>query len=289
MGLDPDKSAYAVWVNKTSDEYVEEEQSEEAYWGNVLEDIVAAEFERRNPDYKAVRSQEILVHPRYNFMRANIDRNVFTASPAPIDKVGFLEIKTTSMRNSYRWAEGPPTKAWCQIQQYFAVTDLKRAWAACLIGGQEYVQYEVLRDDAFIESLIEAEQAFWDMVETKTMPPVDGHKATAKALGIQYADVDSEWAIELPPEIDGLLVGLQDSKAAVKAAEVEQVQIENTLKSLLGKAAYGTRDGERVVSWKQQSRNSVDLDKLRAEHPDVVKDCTKTATFRVLRTHGGGE
>ena len=46
MGLNRWKSPIDVWVDKTTS-VQEDEPSEAAYWGTVLEDVVAVEFQKR--------------------------------------------------------------------------------------------------------------------------------------------------------------------------------------------------------------------------------------------------
>lgn len=47
LGLSRWKSPLDVWLDKTKEITESGEQSEAAYWGSVLEDIVAAEFSKR--------------------------------------------------------------------------------------------------------------------------------------------------------------------------------------------------------------------------------------------------
>ncbi|MFD6510123.1 YqaJ viral recombinase family protein [Bacillus sp. NPDC060175] len=51
----------------------EDVQSESAYFGNVLEEVVAKEFSKRT-DLKVQRRNAIWQHPEYPWMLANVDR-----------------------------------------------------------------------------------------------------------------------------------------------------------------------------------------------------------------------
>lgn len=44
MGLNKWKSAYQIWLEKTEQVGLSESDSEPAYWGTVLEEVVAKEF-----------------------------------------------------------------------------------------------------------------------------------------------------------------------------------------------------------------------------------------------------
>ncbi len=47
LGLNKWKSPYQLWLEKTSQIDLEHTESEPAYWGNVLEEVVAKEFQER--------------------------------------------------------------------------------------------------------------------------------------------------------------------------------------------------------------------------------------------------
>ncbi|QWI49478.1 hypothetical protein EXW56_11330 [Bacillus mycoides] len=66
----------------------EDLQSESAYFGNVLEEVVAKEFSKRT-NLKVQRRNAILQHPEYPWMIANVDRLIVG------EKIG-LECKSPS-------------------------------------------------------------------------------------------------------------------------------------------------------------------------------------------------
>ncbi|PQB86270.1 hypothetical protein CUN19_11405 [Enterococcus faecium] len=69
------KSPYQLWLEKTGQVVLEESGSEPAYWGNVLEEVVAKEFQERTGK-KVRRRNQVFEHPLHPFLRANIDRDV---------------------------------------------------------------------------------------------------------------------------------------------------------------------------------------------------------------------
>ncbi|MGQ7158114.1 YqaJ viral recombinase family protein, partial [Escherichia coli] len=68
-----------------------------AYFGNVLEEVVAKEFAKRT-DLKVQRSKAILQHPEYPWMLANVDRLIVG------EKIG-LECKTASEYLKKEWED----------------------------------------------------------------------------------------------------------------------------------------------------------------------------------------
>ena len=83
-GLSKYKSAYAIYLSKI-DELPYEKQSEQAHFGDVLEEVVAREFARVTGK-KVRKKNKMLRHKDHNFMLANIDRLV-------VGEKAFLECK----------------------------------------------------------------------------------------------------------------------------------------------------------------------------------------------------
>src|SRR5690625_3499769 len=181
LGFNPWKSAFELYIDKTSD-HVEEIDNEAIHFGNVLEDIVAEEFTRRTGK-KVRRRNQMFKHREHPFMLANIDRDV-------VGERALLECKTTNAFNADAW-EGdhiPPAYI-CQLQHYMAVLDYEKAYIAVLIGGQKFVWKEIERDDEFIEMMIEAEKHFWNEHVLKGIPPeIDGSRSASELLNKMYPE-----------------------------------------------------------------------------------------------------
>lgn len=140
--------------------------SEAVHFGNVLEDIVAQEFARRE-GVKVRRRNSMTFSQEHPFMIANIDRELVG------EKVG-LECKTASAYKSGEW-EGDelPDEYYVQVQHYCSVMDWEGCWIACLIGGQRFIYKYVPRNESFIGSMIRMERDFWEgHVLPQNPPPI---------------------------------------------------------------------------------------------------------------------
>ncbi|EOA2606900.1 lambda-exonuclease family protein, partial [Enterococcus hirae] len=71
LGLNKYKSPYQLWLEKTGQIELKDSESEPAYWGNVLEEVVAKEFQERTGK-KVRRRNQVFEHPLHPFLRANI-------------------------------------------------------------------------------------------------------------------------------------------------------------------------------------------------------------------------
>ena len=76
LGMSKWDTPYGIYRSKT--EPIPDEDTEEheyQYWGHVLEDVVAKEYQKRTGN-KVQRVNVQMQHPDYPFMQANIDRAV---------------------------------------------------------------------------------------------------------------------------------------------------------------------------------------------------------------------
>ena len=104
VGLNPYKSQLELWLEKTGRDGnlprtdLQDEESP-AYWGNLLEPIVAAHYTKRT-GHRVRRINSVLQHPDPDkaWMLANIDREVIGAS-----EVQILECKTAGINGSVTW------------------------------------------------------------------------------------------------------------------------------------------------------------------------------------------
>ena len=146
------KSQVQVFLEKTQAIEQEDVQSEVAYFGNVLEEVVAQEFAKRT-GLKVQRRNAILQHPEYPWMLANVDRLIVG------ERIG-LECKTAS---EYLKKNGRMKKYLLlifQCQHYMAVTGYEAWWIAVLIGGNKFVYKKIERDEDIIQYLINMERTF---------------------------------------------------------------------------------------------------------------------------------
>ena len=261
-GLSPWKSPIAVWLEKTG-QAEPEEPGEAAYWGTVLEDVVAREFSLRT-GLKTRRRNAILQHPKYEWMIANVDRFVVG------ENIG-LECKTTSAYNAKEW-EGDeiPAQYIVQVQHYMAVTGAKAWWVAVLIGGQSFLYKKVERDDELIEQLIDIERDFWENHVVPSVPPeLDGSPASTELVKRMYPRATLP-TVDLPSQAKDLIADLESVKEEIKLLEERKNEIENKLKSMLGDHEVG-RIGDTVVTWKNVESKRIDTKRLKQEKPEIYE------------------
>lgn len=270
-GLSPWKSPVEVWLEKTG-QVEPEEPGEAAYWGTVLEDVVAREFSIRT-GLKVRRRNAILQHPRYPWMLANVDRFVVG------ENVG-LECKTTSAYNAKEWeGEEIPAQYILQVQHYMAVTGAYSWWLAVLIGGNRFIYKKIGRDDELIEQLIEIEKDFWENHVLANVPPeLDGSPASTEFVKKMYPQATLP-SVDLPSQAKELIEELENVKADIKILEEQKNECENKLKQLLGEHEAGRID-DMIVTWKNVTSNRIDTNRLKKEKPEIYEQYLKSSSYR---------
>ena len=261
VGMNPWKSAYTLWLEKTGQSQQEDISDNECvHFGTILEQVVADEFCRR--EGKKVRKCGLFRSNRYPFMTASFDRLL-------VGEDAGLECKTSNAFKREEWDEGEiPPNYYVQCQHYMLVSGLPRWYIACLIGGNHFVSWVVERNDDDIAALEQAEIAFWDKVQRHIMPEVDGSESSTDSLKKMYKGGQAE-PVMLPQESMDLLKRLDELKALKSDIDSQTKDIQNKLCAMLGDneiGIIGEGDNERKVSWKTvNGRLTIDSQKLKKD------------------------
>jgi putative phage-type endonuclease len=260
VGVNKWKSPVALWLEKTGQAPDQDlSENEAVYWGNVLEDIVAAEFARRT-GLKVRRRNGIFQHPEYKFMLANLDRDI-------IGKNEGLECKTANFFAKSDWTgDDVPDSYFLQCQHYCAVMGYDGMHIAVLLGGQQFIHKYIPRDDGVIAHLITAETIFWNHVVNNTMPAIDGSDASTEALQNLHPQSNGQ-IISLPDTAELWLRQYEKAKTDEDEAKTRKTEAQNVLCQMLGDSEVGLT-GERKVEWKNVAgRKGFDSKRFEKDHP----------------------
>jgi predicted phage-related endonuclease len=234
-----------------------------------MEPWIADEFARQT-GLELIDDKYVYGHPEHPFMLANLDRRIGTDA--------IVEIKTS--RNE--WTDVPDFY-YSQVQHYLAVTGITQAYIAVMFGGGFSIStYEIPRDQTFIDSLIEEETAFWDLVQRRIEPEIDGSKSTYDELRRKWVPEEGK-IVTLAESHRILLSERREAKRVVEAAEEELRRIDGEIMAVIGDAEEAHYNGKKVISWKMEKRGVLDSKALREAHPDIATEFTKPTTFRRLR------
>lgn len=276
-GFNRYRSPMAVWMEKTG-QFEEDPPGEPAYWGSVLESLVAEEFEKRS-GLETLRISMMYQHHEHEFMLANLDGLI--KDPAK-EGPGILECKTASAYKLNEWdGDRIPDEYMIQMQHYMAVTGCTWGYFAVLIGGNTFIYKPVERNEAMIQSLIKLEKEFWEeYVIGGGAPPMDGSDASVNLLNHLYPDAVQASEMELNSEQYGLIELLEQAKDAAKVANEVVRLYENQLKDAIKDHEIALFRGDPVVTWKNTNRTTVDSKRLKQEQPDIYDKYSTVSTSR---------
>lgn len=275
LGLNKYKTPFELWLEKTGQVTPESSTSEAAYFGTLLEDLVAKEFEKRSG--KKVRKRNAMFqHPEHDFILANIDRFI-------VGEKAILECKTASAFLVKEWEGDDIPEAYIvQMQHYLGVlgTEYKKGYFAVLIGGQKFIWKEIERDDELIGMIFQTEIDFWSNYVLKGEPPaLDGSSAAEKFLKERYKETDSSKVVQLGSHYKSKIEEYQSLKETIEQLEEQKKAIENELKNELKDAEIGYA-GNYEVQWKPRVSNRVDTKLLKEKFPNIYEQVLKTSTAR---------
>ncbi len=250
LGVNPYKTPLQLYLEKRGELEAEDISSKEAvHFGNILEDVVAAEYARRTGQ-RVERCTTMLRHPQHNWMLGNLDRLVWEGDKRPqykgqIRTRKLLECKTALGRFVDKTMWGPdgtdevPISYLAQCQHYMAVTDAEQCDLAVMMAGPEFRIYHIHRDDELIGQMIEREGEFWERIQTGNAPEPDfDHATTGDLMAKLYPGTDGTEII-LPDSATHWQQVMAEAKGQVKLYETIADGAKNHLLHLMGNAAIG--------------------------------------------------
>lgn len=276
FGLNKYKSPLQLWLEKTGQiESPDISDRLPVKLGNMLEDVVAQLFTEET-GLEVKRNNFVLQHNEYPFMLANIDRE----GRDPEGKRFILECKTAGSFASKDWqGEDIPLTYELQVMHYLIVTGYDYGYIACLIGNHKFVVKKIELDEKNKEIIIAREKEFWQKVENKEMPPVDGSDACANILSELYPEAKPETSIILDDDIDSNLQNREELKRQAKELENKIDLIDNEIKAII-------QDNESAqtknfkISWKNVTSNRFDSTGFKKAYPDLAEKFNKQSVSR---------
>ena len=273
VGLNPYSSKLTLYADKKGI-LPEKEDTERMRLGRDLEEYVAQRF-CEETGKKVKRSGYMWRHPTYEFILANIDREI-------VGEEAFLECKTTMNYEKHDYESGEiPMNYYCQCMHYLAVTGCEKAYLAVLVFGKGFYWFEIKRDENEISALIENEVEFWQVHVARNIPPVaDGSDSSMDTLNKLYPNggPSSTQVVGMDQTMKNYL----ELGEAIKRLKAQQDEVKAQLCQTLGEKSVGIGQ-DYTFSWKNQSSSRVDSKKLKELYPKVYEDCVQQTDSRVFR------
>lgn len=276
LGLNPYKSIFTLWLEKTgqieppvlNNEYIE--------WGNILEPVIREKFAKET-GFEVEENHWVMLHDQHDFMVANVDGEV--TDPQFAGKKGVLEIKTAGERMRDQWEDGPPNHYMLQLQHYLAVLDYSYGYVAVLIGGNTFKYYLVERDDYVIDNIIQAEAEFMEMVENGVAPEISGHASDSDYLASAFPEDNGEIG-ELSDILEVYAKQYFNLQEQMKILQEEADYLKNLIKYEMKDFRILKSDDIRV-NMPTIKKVSFDAKQFEKDHPELYqKYKNKETTYR---------
>lgn len=248
LGLDPKRTALDVFLEKTG-QALPFPGNQYTKWGNRLEDDIIEEYAERHPAYQVLPSPTV-VGPE-PWMLATPDRRVAIKPDDPTWDRG-LECKCRGFYDSDAWGEEGsdevPHPVAVQCHWGMIVTGLKMWDVAVLLGGNDYREYTLYRDEAIESALIAKARHFWfERVLKNVHPPFTGAASDHRFLLRTYPTHSGE-IVSAPPELTIPIERLRQLRELRKVTETEIDEIEANLKEFIG-ARRGVSGPGWHITW----------------------------------------
>jgi len=274
-GKDPRCSRLQLYLRKVGAAGERPDEDQRQMWGHRLEPVVR-DWLAEELNAPIVPSPPRVTSAEHPFMFAHLDGDIPSLRAV-------AEIKTSDKFLAQEFGEVGtdeiPIRYVLQCTHSMIVTGYRIAHLAALIGGNDARRYVIEYDEQLATSLVARAADFWRHVENRIEPEV-----------VNLHDADKRWPLSrdrevvATPEIILSLEALKEARDEIKAWEASAEPHELTIKKFLGDADCLTdARGKRLASWKSQTRETLDLKALSADHPEIAAEYKRVSSFRVFR------
>ncbi len=254
-----------------------DDANEAAHWGTVLEEPVAREWARRNRS--VVRRVGLVAHIDDPVLMCTLDRRV-TECPLPESRREqcALEVKCRSAFKANRWHASLPDDITGQMLWQIAVTGYDHLHYAVLVGGNDYRQGVVRREDheATIRHIVTACKRLWDeFVVPGVVPAADPEHSAREAEMYKRMHKQRSGLVSADPtEAREAALAYAQHQRGESGEKKLKVAAQAELFRLMGNGTALLADGHVVAEVRDVNRAPwVNLERLAERYPDAYRDC----------------
>ena len=241
LGFSPFCSPRELYLQKIG-EAPETEENEAMRWGNLLEPIVAREYERVTGN--RIASQQV-------FLREEVGGVPLLATlDGMVSDTHLVEIKTTSTWGGREIGEAGddlPEHWLLQAQQQMRVAGAERVDFAILVAGQRLEIRTVERNDSIIANMVPRLAEFWQRVLHREPPPFSSRR-DRQLMHLIYPGCEGE--IDLTEDALAIADRYQSIGKEIGELDGLRAMLKASLLERLGNAAAGRLPDGRVVTRK---------------------------------------
>lgn len=158
-------------------------------------------------------------------------------------------------------------------------------WFSVLDRDLRISVVELPKNEVAIDALRLEAEVFGEWIDNNTPPMEEINNFTADDIARIWKVTPT--MIELDATAAQLVIDLEKARATSKEANDAEARIKDALAQMMLNHEIGMFHGQKIVSWTQQAgKMTLDMARLRADHPELVKQYEKQSNpYRVMRTH----
>lgn len=262
-----------------------DDANEASLWGTVLEEPIAREWARRNRS--VVRRVGLVAHVDDPELMCTLDRHV-TECPLPDSRREqcALEVKARSAFKANRWHATLPDDITGQMLWQIAVTGYDHLHYAILVGGNDYRQGVVRREDhePTIRHIVTACKRYWnEFVVPGVLPAADPDRGDRELEMYKrmYRNRSGVAEGDFAAVTEAVLAYVERQVAESAAARAKKVA-QAELMRLLGDHDVMIIDGHPAFEMRPVNRAYADLGRLAERYPEAYRDCVVDRPGRQL-------
>lgn len=278
MNLSGFKTPLHVYHDKRGALPHDDEFSEAAHFGVLFEEPLARDWARRNRT--VVEPVGLIANVDEPWAMSTLDR---LCTECPLDRsqrsLCALEVKTRNAFVAQLWRQGPPDDVLAQVLWQILVTGLDHIHVVCLIGGQDYRQYTVRRDEHVkLVAYLHAEASrLWHEHIVPGRPPATTGQEPPDALIDLYDRLhpDRQGATVVDRDLDAVdaMAEYMEASALESEGKRRKKAAKAKLLGVLGPAQAAVRHDRPFFSIEQSYRKTPDLARLAEEFPEAYRAC----------------
>lgn len=274
-GVSPYKKPFELYLEKIGEldpvARASQDQLDRYERGHRLEDV-ALDWHAEIAGVAIERVRRDIVHPRLPFVIVHPDARV-----KPWTKSRRLVEAKTSGR---KWDE-VPQHVEAQVQMQMAATGGDFADVVVLGFDGPPTSIEVVRNQELIDALEELAAAFWDRVERRDPPAIDGSQATQRWLDRMFREGPEERADDSQAQALARLLAIRQQ---IKALELEDGDLVAALKfSMAGASRLYAPGVGRIVWTAPTTRTTVAWKEVAAALRTALEEARGKDSDNVLR------
>jgi putative phage-type endonuclease len=276
MGMNPYKTADQVYAEKKG-EIPPAEDTERMEAGRRMEPVIAEWYADREGE-RIANVNRILVHDKYDFIRANVDRRI-------VGKKKVLECKNVdSMVFRFgdwgeEYTDQVPEYYYIQGHHYTLFPQFRQGCdLAAVVGGNRLKVYRFEYDQEIADMMIEVYAQFWKNFEKGIRP----EPQNLTDLQRRWKDTVDD-AIEATPEIEDMARKLSAYKTAAKNIDAKIDAVKFEIQKYMEDHAVLNIAGKKAHSWKWQTARRFDTKAFQKDHADLYEEYKKESSTRVFR------